>query len=137
MKAPARPKYSFASDGTNIPAADVARLARSPLDEHTGEALLTAGMSPAARRKVERSRAIVDGVVERGEVVYGITTGFGAFKDRVIPRDELAQLQVNLILSQCVGVGPTLPTEVVRAMMLCRAHTLSLGYSGIRLETLQ
>src|SRR5438874_4853570 len=137
MKAPARPKYSFTSDGRNISAADVARLARSPLDERTGEAVLTAGMSPAARRRVERSRAIVDGVVERGEVVYGITTGFGAFKDRVISRDDLARLQINLIMSQCVGVGPALSTESVRAMMVSRAHTLALGYSGIRPQTLQ
>src|SRR5919201_1026406 len=100
MKAPTRPKpkYSFTSDGTNITAADVARLARSPLDERTAQALLTAGMSVAARRRVERSRAIVDGVVERGEVVYGVSTGFGAFKDRVISRDDLARLQVNLIM---------------------------------------
>src|SRR4051812_42556937 len=137
MKAQALHKYSFTSDGTNLTAADVARLARSSFDEQTGAAAMVAGMSPAARGKVERSRAIVDGIVDRGEVVYGITTGFGAFKDRVIPRDELAQLQVNLILSQCVGVGPALPAEVVRAMMICRAHTLSLGYSGIRPETLQ
>ncbi|MFL5732265.1 MAG: histidine ammonia-lyase, partial [Chloroflexia bacterium] len=137
MKAPPRPTYIFASSGANLTPADVARLARSPLDPHTGEALLTVGISPAARSLVERSRAIVDGVVERGEVVYGITTGFGAFKDRVIPRDDLAQLQVNLIMSQCVGVGPALSAEAVRAMMLGRAHTLSLGYSGIRLETLQ
>lgn len=98
---------------------------------------MTVELSEQAREKVRRARAIVDGIVDRGEVVYGITTGFGAFKDRVIPRDELAQLQVNLILSQCVGVGPALPTEVVRAMMICRAHTLSLGYSGLRPETLQ
>src|SRR4051812_36431908 len=137
MKAQALHKYSFTSDGTNLTAADVARLARSSFDEQTGAAAMVAGMSPAARGKVERSRAIVDGVVERGEVVYGITTGFGAFKDRVIPRDDLAQLQVNLIMSQCVGVGPALSAEAVRAMMLGRAHTLSLGYSGIRLETLQ
>jgi histidine ammonia-lyase len=78
----------------------------------------------------------VDRVVERGEVVYGITTGFGAFKDRLIPPDEVAQLQVNLLLSHCVGVGPALPAEVVRAMIICRAHTLSLGYSGIRPATL-
>jgi histidine ammonia-lyase len=96
----------------------------------------TAGMSPDAKRRVERSRAVVDDIVARGEIVYGITTGFGAFKDRVISHEDLAELQVNLILSQCVGVGPALPAEVVRAMMLCRAHTLSLGYSGIRLQTL-
>jgi histidine ammonia-lyase len=137
MKAQARPAFNFTSHGANLTAAGVARLARSPFDAGTGEAMLAAGMSPAARRSVERSRAIVDGVVARGEVVYGITTGFGAFKDRVIPRDALAQLQINLILSQCVGVGPALSVEAVRAMMISRAHTLALGYSGIRLQTLQ
>jgi histidine ammonia-lyase len=95
------------------------------------------GLSAEAKRRVAASRAIVDRVVERGEVVYGITTGFGAFKDRLIPPDEVAQLQVNLLLSHCVGVGPALPAEVVRAMMICRAHTLSLGYSGIQPATLR
>jgi len=103
----------------------------------TGRAALTVGMSAEARERVERARSVVASIVERGEVVYGITTGFGAFKDRVISHDDLAQLQVNLILSQCVGVGAPLPTEAVRAMMLSRAHALSLGYSGIRVDTLQ
>jgi len=134
---PAHHEYAFTSDGTNLTPADVSRLARSPLNPATGEADLQADISHDAEHKVRRARAIVDGVIDRGEVVYGITTGFGAFKDRVIPRDELAQLQVNLILSQCVGVGSPLPAEVVRAMMLCRAHTLSLGYSGLRIETLR
>ena len=130
-------KHSFTSNGPNLAPADVARVARAALDAETGTAAMTVGISAEALRKVEASRAIVDGIVERGEVVYGITTGFGAFKDRLIPPDEVAQLQVNMILSHCVGVGPALPTEVVRAMMLCRAHTLSLGYSGIRPSTLQ
>jgi histidine ammonia-lyase len=128
---------SFMSDGSNLTPAEVARVARSPRRPETGQAVVSVSMSTAAQQRVERSRAIVEGIVDRGDVVYGITTGFGAFKDRVIPRDELAQLQVNLILSQCVGVGQPFPAEVVRAMMLCRAHTLSLGFSGIRLKTLQ
>jgi histidine ammonia-lyase len=130
-------KHIFTSNGTNLTPMDVARIARAVPDPGTGGMSLTAGMSAGALRKVERARAIVDGIVERGEVVYGITTGFGAFKDKLIPPDEVAQLQVNMILSHCVGVGPALPTEVVRAMMLCRAHTLSLGYSGLRSTTLQ
>ena len=129
--------YGFTSHGINLTPGDVARIARMPAGKGNGSVQASVGMDPETREKVHRARAIVDGIVDRGEVVYGITTGFGAFKDRVIPRDELAQLQVNLILSQCVGVGPALPTEVVRAMMICRAHTLSLGYSGIRPGTLQ
>ncbi|MEO8287517.1 MAG: histidine ammonia-lyase [Chloroflexota bacterium] len=128
---------AFISDGTNLTPGDVARVARTGLLSDSGAAAARIAMSDGARRRVAASRAIVDSIVERGEIVYGITTGFGAFKDRVIPPADLAQLQVNLILSHCVGVGPALPAEVVRALMLCRAHTLSLGYSGIQSSTLQ
>lgn len=128
--------YSFVSDGTNLTPHDVARIARSPRNASNARAEYVVGMSEAAQERVARSRGIVDDIVERGEVVYGITTGFGAFKDRVISHEDLAQLQVNLIMSQCVGVGSPLPAEAVRAMMLCRAHTLALGYSGIRPQTL-
>jgi histidine ammonia-lyase len=138
----ARPVQAFISDGANLTPEDVVRVARdipSPGGVSAGSGASTpkVDMAEEARRRVAASRAIVDSIVERGEVVYGITTGFGAFKDRLIPPDQLAQLQVNLLLSHCVGVGPALPTEVLRAMMLCRAHTLSLGYSGIRPATLQ
>ncbi len=128
---------AFISDGTNLLPDDVARVARASRSAETGASNVKVSMSAEAQRRVVASRAIVDRVVERGEIVYGITTGFGAFKDRVIPPAEVAQLQVNLLLSHSVGVGPALPTEVVRAMMICRAHTLSLGYSGIQLATLR
>ncbi len=128
---------NFISDGINLTPGDLSLVARSAQDKETGRAALTVGMSAEARERVERAHSVVASIVERGEVVYGITTGFGAFKDRVISHDDLAQLQVNLILSQCVGVGAPLPTEAVRAMMLSRAHALSLGYSGIRVDTLQ
>ena len=71
-----------------------------------------------------------------GRVVYGITTGFGAFKDKLIPPDQVAQLQRNIVMSHASGVGPPFETPVVRAMMLIRANTLAKGYSGIRQETL-
>jgi histidine ammonia-lyase len=64
--------------------------------------------------------------------VYGITTGFGRFKDRVISADEVQQLQLNLVRSHAVGVGTDLSSEAVRAIMLARANTLVLGYSGVR-----
>jgi histidine ammonia-lyase len=79
----------------------------------------------------------VERLVARKEIVYGITTGFGAFKDRLIAPDETAQLQKNLLMSHAVGVGPALPEATVRAMMVIRANTLAKGYSGVRLETLQ
>jgi histidine ammonia-lyase len=128
--------HSFVSDGKNLTPMDLVRTARSGVDPAHAPTV-TVELSATAKERVAASRAIVDAIVKRGDLVYGITTGFGAFKDRVIPAVELAQLQVNLVMSHCVGVGAPLPAEVVRAMMLCRAHTLSLGYSGISLSTLQ
>lgn len=89
-------------------------------------------LDPAALPAIRRSRQAVEELVARGEVVYGITTGFGRFKDKIISADEVRQLQVNLVRSHAVGVGPDLPERVVRAMLLVRANTLALGYSGVR-----
>lgn len=94
-------------------------------------------LEPGAAQGVQACRAAVERLVASKEIVYGITTGFGAFKDRVIAAGETAQLQQNLLMSHAVGVGPALPAATVRAMMLIRANTLAKGYSGIRLETLQ
>jgi len=89
-------------------------------------------LAPAAVPAIERTRAAVDQLVAEGRVVYGITTGFGRFKDRVISADEVRQLQLNLVRSHAVGVGPDLPEEAVRAMMVARANTLARGHSGVR-----
>jgi histidine ammonia-lyase len=93
-------------------------------------------LAPAAVTKVGRAERAVAELVSRGEIAYGITTGFGAFKDRIISRDQVEQLQRNILMSHAVGVGPTLATPVVRALMLVRANTLAKGYSGVRIETL-
>jgi histidine ammonia-lyase len=78
------------------------------------------------------TRAIVDGIVARNEVVYGVTTGFGKLSDIAIPPDRLAELQVNLVRSHAAGVGPLMPEREVRAMMLLRANVIAKGYSGAR-----
>ena len=89
-------------------------------------------LDPAAIPRMDRSRAAVERLVAEGRAVYGITTGFGRFKDRLISPDEVRQLQLNLVRSHAVAVGPDLPQLVVRAMMLARANTLALGHSGVR-----
>jgi histidine ammonia-lyase len=94
-------------------------------------------LAPKAIEAVRAGREAVERLVASGEIVYGITTGFGAFKDRLIAPEETAQLQKNLLMSHAVGVGPLLPDSTVRAMMLIRSNTLAKGYSGVRLETLQ
>lgn len=85
---------------------------------------------------IKRSRAAVEKLIADGAVAYGITTGFGRFKDRIISPDEARQLQLNLVRSHAVGVGPLLPERVVRAMLLTRANTLAKGYSGVRVEVI-
>jgi histidine ammonia-lyase len=96
-----------------------------------------ADVTPEAWDRVRRAERAVQGFVERGEVVYGVTTGFGAFKDKIIPRDQVAQLQRNILMSHAVGVGTPLDQATTRAMMLIRANTLAKGHSGIREETLR
>ncbi|HUQ18338.1 MAG TPA: histidine ammonia-lyase [Gemmatimonadaceae bacterium] len=89
-------------------------------------------LSGSARDRMLRTRAVVDQIVERGDIVYGVTTGFGKLSEVAIPHDQLADLQVNLVRSHSVGVGPLLPEREVRAMMLLRANVLAKGYSGSR-----
>lgn len=92
---------------------------------------------PDAAVKIDRAADAVQTMLDQGRVIYGITTGFGAFKDRVIPRDQVEQLQRNILVSHAVGVGDPLDTATVRALMLIRANTLARGHSGIRRSTLQ
>src|SRR5688572_12575438 len=91
-------------------------------------------MDVAARTRMMATQRIVSDIVERGDVVYGISTGFGKLSEIAIPRDRLAELQVNLVRSHAAGVGPFLPEREVRAMMLLRANVLAKGYSGARPE---
>ncbi|HWX41023.1 MAG TPA: aromatic amino acid lyase, partial [Blastocatellia bacterium] len=96
-------------------------------------------LAAQARAPIEEARRFVEDIVRRGEVVYGINTGFGALADVVIPPAELRELQVNLVRSHSCGVGDPLPERVVRAMMVQRANVLAKGFSGCRtvvIETL-
>lgn len=94
-------------------------------------------LSDASIINVNRSAEAVQTLLDRGEVSYGITTGFGAFKDKIISRKEVELLQRNVVLSHAVGVGNPFDTPTVRAIMLIRANTLARGFSGIRRETLE
>ncbi len=110
-------------DGRSLTLADVRAVA---------ERGATVSLSPAAIEQMNRSRAVVDGIVMRNEVVYGVTTGFGKLSEYAIPPDKLAALQVNLVRSHASGVGPLLPKREVRAMMLLRANVIAKGFSGAR-----
>ena len=90
-----------------------------------------------AKAAIEKSRAYVEKLLEENKVVYGLTTGFGKFSDTLISREDSQTLQWNLIRSHACGVGEPFAEEIVRAMMLLRINALALGYSGIRLETVE
>ena len=89
-------------------------------------------LADSARPAVEAARAVVDRAVEEERVVYGLTTGFGALAEVVIPTERITELQENLIRSHAGGVGEPLPEPEVRAIMLLRANVLALGHSGVR-----
>jgi histidine ammonia-lyase len=111
-------------EGSALRLSDVERIARS--------ASTHVRISAAARQRVEAARAVVDQVIRENRVVYGISTGFGALAEVVIPRDRIRELQLNLIRSHAAGVGAPLPEEEVRAIALLRANVLALGHSGVR-----
>ena len=115
-------------DGNSLTLDEVVRVAR--LREKVE-------ISPAGRRQVEASRAIVEKLLDSTTPVYGISTGFGDLSQIWISPQEREALQRNLILSHAAGVGECLPEDVVRAAMLMRANSLVKGYSGIRLATVE
>ena len=94
-------------------------------------------LSSAAKRKILRSRKLVDQWIKKREVVYGVTTGFGEFANVRVKTEHIEQLQENLIFSHAAGTGDPLPAEVVRAMMALRVNALAKGFSGIRLSTVE
>lgn len=94
-------------------------------------------LSMSARQKVMKCRDFVEALVAAGKVVYGVTTGFGAFDSVFISKEKSDKLQENLILSHAVAVGNALPEEIVRAAMLLRANSLSKGHSGVRVEIIE
>jgi histidine ammonia-lyase len=109
--------------GADLTIADVEALAR-----HGRSAVL----DEAARARMQESRDLIERLVEAGEVVYGVTTGFGALATRFIAPADAERLQENLLMSHAAGVGAPLDREIVRAMLLLRANTLALGHSGCR-----
>jgi histidine ammonia-lyase len=98
---------------------------------------LELAIAPAAKEAVARSRAVVDRHVEQGDIVYGLTTGFGRLKNVAIDRTDLVALQRNLVLSHCCGVGEPMPTEEVRLAQVFRLNSLLRGYSGIRVKLVE
>jgi histidine ammonia-lyase len=119
----------FELDGNTLTLQDFITIVQDPS--------LRLGLNAAAWQAVKESRAVIDEWVEKGEIIYGVTTGFGEFANVVIPKDELEQLQENLVVSHSAGAGEWLDRETVRGMMILRVNALAKGLSGIRPETLE
>jgi histidine ammonia-lyase len=94
-------------------------------------------LDPAALPRIRESRAVVDGLLARGETAYGVNTGFGKLSDVRIEPGEVQALQRNLVRSHACGIGEPLPEAEVRAMLLLRANVLAKGFSGVRPELLE
>jgi histidine ammonia-lyase len=89
-------------------------------------------LDPDARQRMDDARAVIERLVEAGELVYGVSTGFGDLASIRIEPGAVESLQENLLVSHAAGVGPPLGRDVTRAMLLLRANTLALGHSGCR-----
>ncbi len=95
------------------------------------------GVSPSAHPRILASRKVIENIIARDDVVYGVNTGFGKLADVRIQPDELRELQLNLVRSHACGIGNPLSEPEVRAMMLLRANVLVLGLSGVRLQIIE
>ena len=94
-------------------------------------------LSPAAKKRVQRCRQVVEDAVATGATMYGINTGFGKLAGVRIPDAQLAQLQKNLLLSHATGVGEPLRLEQSQLAFALRIHNLALGHSGVRMVLLE
>ncbi|MDQ3876855.1 MAG: histidine ammonia-lyase, partial [Actinomycetota bacterium] len=94
-------------------------------------------LAPDLRQRMEPARRVVESVVESGKSIYGISTGLGDLASVRIDPHESARLQRDIVRSHATAVGPPLPKEVVRAMLLLRARTFAFGISGVRFELVE
>lgn len=95
-------------------------------------------LAPEAIQKIEHCREYLDRKVATSDrPLYGITTGFGSLCNRSISSEDLTTLQENLIKSHACSTGKEVKKEIVRLMMLLKAHALSLGHSGVQLCTVE
>ncbi|MBT8087472.1 MAG: histidine ammonia-lyase [Gammaproteobacteria bacterium] len=90
-----------------------------------------------AQTRILEAQELIEDVVAQGDTVYGVNTGFGRMAQVQIDKDELVQLQDNLVRSHAVGVGEDLDDEIVRLVMLMKVIGLAEGFSGVRLELVE
>jgi histidine ammonia-lyase len=114
-------------DGTNL---------TIPLVKSIADGDTSVKLADSVRPLVQAGRDLVESTVKAGKQIYGVTTGFGRLKSVMIDPKDAIELQRNLVLSHCTGVGEPLPEDAARASVLLRAHSLARGYSGVRLQVI-
>lgn len=98
----------------------------------------TISLSDEAKKAVVDCRNYLEDVIDRSDSpIYGVNTGFGSLRNKEISKEQISELQKNLVLSHSCGLGETVNPEIIRLMMLLKVVNLSLGHSGIRLETIE
>jgi len=133
-------------DGQSLNVEDLTRVARDPA--------FKVAIAPAAMEKVRVGRRQIEQIVAEYHAalndsntpnmhVYGVTTGFGEFKNEPVPPEDLVKLQQNILISHAAGTGDNahaadpanyFPADVVRAALVLRLNTLIKGHSGVREE---
>lgn len=98
----------------------------------------TIALSDEAKVRIEKCRNYLNNKMEtQKEPIYGVTTGFGSLCNISISKEELSQLQKNLVMSHACGVGDEVPQDVVKLMILLKVQNFCFGYSGVQLQTAQ
>ena len=121
-------KNVIAIDSKSLTIKDVVNVARNGFN---------VVLSKNALENINKGKKIVEKVINENKIVYGVNTGFGAFCKKVISKENIKQLQRNLLLSHSTGVDKPFSEDVVRAIMLLRANTLASGNCGVRVELVQ
>src|SRR5262245_50563255 len=121
-------KKEIIIDGTRLTLEEIAAVARDDAP---------VVLAPEAVERLNRSRAVIDEILDNNRIVYGVNTGFGKLSEVQIPSHQLNELQLNLVRSHAAGVGEPFTIPVTRAIMLLRANVLARGNSGIRPKVVQ
>lgn len=108
----------------------------------TIEAILTQkyklALSEESKKRINDCKAYLDNKIATSDKpLYGITTGFGSLCKISISTEDLSQLQANLVMSHACSIGTPIHKEIIRLMLLLKAHALSLGKSGVQLQTVE
>ena len=104
---------------------------------HISRHPISLSLAPSATAAINKSAAVVQDIIAKDRVVYGINTGFGLLANTRIPKDKLEELQRSIVLSHSAGTGKYMSDATVRLMMTLKINSLARGFSGIRLVVIE